>query len=47
MTTAGESKQISKLFTQESNEENLPVIFLVKNVVYHGRELRLISLNAH
>ena len=47
MTSAGESKQISKLFTQEAHHKNLTVIFIVQNVFYHGREMRTISLNAH
>ena len=47
MTRAGESKQISKLFTQEANHKNLTVIFIVQNVFYHGREMRTISINAH
>ena len=47
MTSAGESKQISKLFTQEAHHKNLTVIFIVQNVFYHGREMRTISLNTH
>ena len=46
MTSAGESKQISKLFTQEAHTKNLTVIFIVQIVFYHGREMRPISLNA-
>ena len=47
MSSAGDSKQISKLFTQESHHKNLTVIFLVQNLFYHGKEMRNISLNAH
>ena len=47
MTSAGESKQISKLFTLEAHHKNLTVIFIVQNVFYHGREMRTISINAH
>src|SRR3990167_1434163 len=47
MSSVGESKQISKLFTQESHHKNLTVIFLVQNLFYHGKEMRNISLNAH
>ena len=47
ITSAGESKQISKLFTQPAHSRNLSVIFIVQNVSYHGRDMRTISLNAH
>ena len=47
MTSAGDSKQISKLFTQEAHHRNLTVIFIVQNLFYQGREMRTISLNAH
>ena len=47
MSSAGDSKQISKLFTQESHHKNLTVFFLVQNLFYHGKEMRNISLNAH
>jgi hypothetical protein len=47
MSSAGDSKQISKLFTQESHHKNLTVIFLVQNLFHHGKEMRNISLNAH
>ncbi|KAF0146916.1 MAG: hypothetical protein FD143_3170, partial [Ignavibacteria bacterium] len=47
MSSAGDSKQISQLFTQESHHKNLTVIFLVQNLFYHGKEMRNISLNAH
>ena len=47
MTTAGDSKQISKLFTQESHHRNLTVIFIVQNLFYQGMEMRTISLNSH
>ena len=47
MSSAGDSKQIAKLFTQEIHHQNLTVIFLVQNLFYHGRERRTISLNAH
>ncbi|KAF0143323.1 MAG: hypothetical protein FD143_3441 [Ignavibacteria bacterium] len=47
MSTAGDSKLISKLFTQESHHKNLTVVFLVQNLFYHGKEMRNISLNAH
>ncbi|KAF0145351.1 MAG: hypothetical protein FD143_3365 [Ignavibacteria bacterium] len=47
MSSAGDSKQISKLFTQESHHKNLTVVFLVQNLFYHGKEMRNISLNAH
>ena len=46
MTRAGDSKQISKLFTQEAHHKYLTVIFIVQNVFYQGREKRNISLNA-
>ena len=38
MTTAGESTQISKLFTQEPHHKNLTVIFIVQNVFYSSVE---------
>ena len=47
MTSAGECKQISKLFTKEADQINLPVIFIVENVFSYGREMRTIMLNAH
>ena len=47
MTSGAESKQISKLFTQESHHKNLTVIFIVQNLFYQGKEMRNISLNAH
>ena len=47
MTSPGESKQISKLFTQEAHHKNLTVIFLAQNLFYHGRKMRTIRLNAH
>ena len=47
MASAGDSKQISKLFTQDSHHKNLTVVFLVQNLFYHGKEMRNISLNAH
>ena len=51
MTSAGESKQISKLFTQEAHHKNLTVIFIVHNLFYQGREMSTICnaiiLNAH
>jgi hypothetical protein len=47
MSSAGESKSISKLFTQESHHKNLTVFFLVQNLFYQGKEMRTISLNAH
>ena len=47
MTSAEDSKRISKLFTQEAHQKNLTVIFIVQNVFYHGREMRTISINAH
>ena len=47
MSSAADSKRISKLFTQESHHRNLTVIFIVQNLFYQGREMRTISLNAH
>ena len=47
MTSAGESKQISKLFTQEAHWKNFSVIFIVQNLFCHGRERKSISLNVH
>ena len=47
MTSAGDSKQISKLFTQEAHHRNLTVIFIVQNLFYQWREMNTISLNAH
>ena len=47
MSSAGDSKQISQLFTQESHHKNLTVIFLVQNLFFQGKEMRNISLNAH
>ena len=47
MSHAGESKRISKLFTEESHHRNLTVIFIVQNLFYQGKEMRTISLNAH
>ena len=46
MTSAAESKQISKLFTQEAHQKNLTVTFCSK-FFYHGPEMRTICLNAH
>ena len=47
MTSDGEPKQNSKLFTAEGHHENLTVIFIVQNVFNHGREMWTITLNAH
>ena len=47
MSSAGDSKRISHLFTQESHHKNLTVMFLVQNLFYQGKEMRNISLNAH
>ena len=47
MTSAGESKQISKLFTKEAHQKYVTVIGIVQNVFYHGRVMRTISLYAH
>ena len=47
MTSAEDSKRISKLFTQEAHQKNLTVIFIVQNLFYQALELRTISLNAH
>ncbi|KAF0138338.1 MAG: hypothetical protein FD143_3683, partial [Ignavibacteria bacterium] len=47
MSSAADSKRISKLFTQESHHRNLTVIFIIQNLFNQGREMRTISLNAH
>ncbi|KAF0138368.1 MAG: hypothetical protein FD143_3671, partial [Ignavibacteria bacterium] len=47
MATAGDSKKIAKLFTQEAHHRNLTVIFIIQNLFNQGKEMRNISLNAH
>ena len=47
MSSAGDSKQIAQLFTQEAHQRNWTVIFIVQNFFYQEREMRTISLNAH
>ena len=47
MATAGDSKRIAKLFTQEAHHRNLTVIFIIQNLFNQGKEMRTISLNAH
>ena len=47
MSSAGESKIITELFTQASHHKNLTVIFIVQNLFYQGKAMRTISLNAH
>ena len=47
MSSAADSKRISKLFTQVSHHRNLTVIFIIQNLFNQGREMRTISLNAH
>ena len=47
LTIAGDSKQISKLITQEGRRRNFTVIFLVQNLFYQLRDVRTISRNAH
>ena len=47
MSSAGDSKQIAQLFTQDAHHGNLTVIFIVQNLFYQGKEMRTINLNAH
>jgi hypothetical protein len=47
MASAGDSKKISNLFTQEAHHRNLTVIFIIQNLFNQGKEMRNISLNAH
>ena len=47
MTTAAESKHISRLFTKEAHHKNLTVIFIVQNLFYLGGEMHTCSLNAN
>ena len=47
MTRAWQSKQISKLFTEDAHKKNFNRDFSFQNLFYQGREMRTISLNAH
>ena len=47
MTSARESKHISKLFIQEAHHRNWTVIFPIRNLFCQGGEMSSISLNAH
>ena len=47
MSNAAQSKDVSKIFTQESHHRNLTVVLLVQNLFCQGKEMRNISLNTH
>lgn len=47
MDEAGNSKQVSKLFTKGSHHRNLSVILVVQNLFHQGKVMRTISLNSH
>ena len=47
MTSAGNSKQISKLFSQDTYNKNLIVIVIVQNLLNQGREMMTNRFNAH
>ena len=40
-------KRIADLFTKGSHHRNLSVIYIVQNIFHQGKEMRIISLNAH
>ena len=42
MTSVGESKQISKIFTPKAHHRNLTVNFIVQNLFSHWREMRTV-----
>ena len=47
MSTATDSKAVSKIFTQEAHHRNVTVVLLIQNLFCRGKEMRNISLNAH
>lgn len=47
MDEAGNSKEVSKLFTKGSHHRNLSVILVVQNLFHQGKVMRTISLNCH
>lgn len=47
MSEAGDSKQLSHLFTRGSHHSNLTVIYLVQNLFHKGRAHRDCSLNTN
>lgn len=47
MDEAGNSKQVSQLFTKGSHHRNLSVILVVQNLFHQGKVMRTISLNSH
>jgi hypothetical protein len=46
MTRVGDSKVLSRLFTEGSHHRNISVIYIVQNLFDKGKEHRTISLNA-
>jgi len=47
MSEAGDSKELSQLFTKGSHHRNLSVIYIVQNLFDKGRSMRTVSLNSH
>lgn len=45
MNVAGNSEQISNIFTKTSHHKNLSVILIVQNIFYKGKMMREINLN--
>jgi len=46
MSLAGDSKILSKLFTDGSHHRNLSIIYIVQNLFHQGRSHRTVSLNS-
>ena len=47
MSEAGDSKELSQLFTKGSHHRNLSLIYIAQNMFDKGRSMRTVSLNAH
>jgi hypothetical protein len=47
MSEAGDSKELSQLFTKGSHHRNLSIIYITQNMFDKGRSMRSVSLNAH
>jgi len=46
MTSARDSKSLSRLFTRGSHHRNLTVIYIVQNLFDQGKSMRTVSLNS-
>ena len=46
MSAVGNSKTLSRLFTEGSHHRNLSIIYIVQNLFDHGRSHRTVSLNS-